>query len=529
MDRDGSQEDAMRTHAAFASALVPLLAGFAAACGSNSSSGGTPTTTAKTVEELQDPQTCNECHQDHFKEWSGSMHAYASIDPVFRAMNARGQKETNGALGDFCVKCHAPMALALGKTTDGLNLDSVDKSLQGITCYFCHNTADVPADPAHNNPLVLANDAVMRGPVKSPIEFGHKGEYSPLFDDDVKVAGFRSSDLCGSCHDIEVPGHFSGAAQDVKLEQTFQEWKSSVFSVAGSSNPLNCTSGCHMDRDKNIPIASPTIPHPTMPTRTYRHHHDFPAVDTALTDFPNKDTQLQAIKDKFSTSFRVQICADRPNTPLPAGVTVVLENLAAGHYLPSGASQDRRFWVELHAYKGGAEIFKSGAVAPGVAATTVDGTWILYDKATKADGTTPAHMFWDVANLSPNVIKVSTTQTANANQLQTPRPYNANQPDRVTVTIWIEAIGLDVIDDMLASGNYLDPSIRDKVQRFPVQLSTTPPMPTPDGTPVTFDWNVDDALASLNDPSTSSVLPNGQPCLEFPPIVNVSVTPPPQP
>ena len=51
------------------------------------------------------------------------MHAFASRDPVFRAMNQRGQRETNGELGDFCVKCHAPMAVLDKQTTDGLNLD----------------------------------------------------------------------------------------------------------------------------------------------------------------------------------------------------------------------------------------------------------------------------------------------------------------------------------------------------------------------------------------------------------------------
>ena len=30
-------------------------------------------------------------------------------------MNKRGQRETNGALGTFCLKCHAPMAVALGR------------------------------------------------------------------------------------------------------------------------------------------------------------------------------------------------------------------------------------------------------------------------------------------------------------------------------------------------------------------------------------------------------------------------------
>ena len=50
------------------------------------------------------------------------MHAYAAEDPVFLAMNQRLQRETGGALGDFCVRCHAPMAVREGATRDGLDL-----------------------------------------------------------------------------------------------------------------------------------------------------------------------------------------------------------------------------------------------------------------------------------------------------------------------------------------------------------------------------------------------------------------------
>src|SRR5512139_748991 len=74
------------------------------------------------VEELQDPATCMECHPQHYQQWSGSMHAYAAEDPVFVAMNARGQRETQGKLGTFCLACHAPMAVALG-LTNGENFD----------------------------------------------------------------------------------------------------------------------------------------------------------------------------------------------------------------------------------------------------------------------------------------------------------------------------------------------------------------------------------------------------------------------
>ena len=41
------------------------------------------------------------------------MHAYSTKDPVFRAMNARGSADGRGAR-DFCVQCHAPVALRGG-------------------------------------------------------------------------------------------------------------------------------------------------------------------------------------------------------------------------------------------------------------------------------------------------------------------------------------------------------------------------------------------------------------------------------
>ena len=84
-----------------------------------SSSSPPPTQTMLTRDQLLDPASCQGCHPDQFSQWSGSMHAYSSKDPVFVAMNQRGQRETDGGLGSFCVQCHAPMALHEGATTDG--------------------------------------------------------------------------------------------------------------------------------------------------------------------------------------------------------------------------------------------------------------------------------------------------------------------------------------------------------------------------------------------------------------------------
>src|SRR5688572_17420291 len=46
-----------------------------------------------TREQLLDPEACKDCHPRHYREWKSSMHAYAADDPVFLAMNQRGQEE----------------------------------------------------------------------------------------------------------------------------------------------------------------------------------------------------------------------------------------------------------------------------------------------------------------------------------------------------------------------------------------------------------------------------------------------------
>src|SRR5690242_8346875 len=198
------------------------------------------------IEELQKPETCMECHPKHFTEWQSSMHAYAANDPVFLAMNAKGQADTGGALGDFCVNCHAPMAVRLGLTTDGLNLADVPQYAKGVTCYFCHSVDSVAGQ--HNNPLVLADDGKMRGelydpnPVDSP---AHAHKYSKLLD----VEQPESATMCGSCHDL-VNGH------DVPLERTFQEWGTTIFALQVPGLSLTCGS-CHMTPHTDVVADTP--------------------------------------------------------------------------------------------------------------------------------------------------------------------------------------------------------------------------------------------------------------------------------
>src|SRR6478735_10621625 len=131
------------------------------------------------IEQLMDPKTCAQCHARQYKEWSGSMHAYASVDPLFVALNQRGQDEAK--VGTFCASCHAPLAVRTGATTDGTNLASLPERLQGVTCFACHEVNQITN--THNNATRLANDHVMRGSLSDAMaNNAHLSSYSSLHD-----------------------------------------------------------------------------------------------------------------------------------------------------------------------------------------------------------------------------------------------------------------------------------------------------------------------------------------------------------
>lgn len=447
-------------------ALLAVMMG----CGGGAAGGGDATDVETTTEvvpeltrdELLDPESCKGCHQAHYDEWSGSMHAYASLDPVFLAMNARGQRETGGELGDFCVQCHAPMALRLGLTTDGLNLDEVPAYAQGITCYFCHTVEAV--EGAHNNPLVLADDLVMRGAYADPVpNTGHASAYSPLLDRE----RIESADLCGSCHDIVTP---SG----VHLERTFQEWKDSLFSHEVDDEQQTC-GNCHMSgRDDTAAEYDGVLLRRV-------HDHSMPGVDVALTPFPQMDAQREKVQRSLNTTVLAELCV--VSVGEQTVITVTLENQAAGHSWPSGAAPDRRAWVEVIAYDEADDVlYASGVVDDGVPVTSLEDPdlWQIRDFTFDAEGH-EAHFFWEVAEVESTTLPAPTAQSVldpaftDIHRAEVYR-YEGPLPARVTLRVNVRPIGLDILQSLVDSGD-LDASFIDTMPTFTLgftQLTWTP-------------------------------------------------------
>jgi hypothetical protein len=389
------------------------------------------------------------------------MHAYASFDPVFIAMNQRGQRETDGALGDFCVSCHAPMALRLGLTEDGANLESLPSHVQGVTCYFCHAIESVDGD--HNAQLTLADDGIMRGAYADPVpNTAHASAYSALHDrNQIESAG-----LCGTCHDIVTP-----PPHEVHLERTFKEWQDSLFSNPIPGQQQTC-GACHMGGSDGTAAEAVGVKLRTI------HNHRMPGVDLAITDFPDMEAQRAEVEYALASTVFSRVCVSESGGEHV--IRVRLENIAAGHAFPSGAAQDRRVWVELVVSDGDGETVLESGVIPddlpvSVAELDDPNLWRLGDRAYDTEGH-EAHMFWEVASVQSEVLNAPTafdqldpgfTDTHRTRKYT----YTGPAPESVTAKVHIRAVGLDVLQDLVDSGD-LDPVHIDAFETITLEHAT---------------------------------------------------------
>lgn len=354
-------------------------------------------------EALLDPASCAECHPDHYREWSGSMHAYAAVNPIMDAMIALGERETGAPMAADCAPCHAPMAAPLGllDDLDGLGgLDELPASASGVTCFWCHSAS-------------VADDGVLRGGIEDPLFTGaHESAYSSLHD----RGEYASVDLCGSCH----------------IETLF-EWQSSIF--AEGSGTLTCGE-CHMDGVDGVAAATEGAPGRRV------HGHGMPGLSLALTEHPERDAQREGVLDELDSSLLAELCV-MPDESVSL-VQVTLENIAAGHRW-SSSSRDRRAWVEVVAWdSAGAVIWSTGAAGDDQPLSGLDDPelWMIGFQMVD-EGGEPVYMPWRAEGFGGETLPPSDLQS-NASHVSRAWRIHDALPDRVSLRVRVRPVALDV-------------------------------------------------------------------------------------
>lgn len=182
-------------------------------------------------------QKCGVCHPKHYKEWSVSPHSYAQMSPVFNAFQNAENELLHGTLGDFCIRCHTPVGMALQEPRGGTNMDRYITSREGITCVVCHRIsqpnsrgsgrASLVAGGTHQVVYGSLGSEILEEVLANPDEYGVlKSQPDPTVRGrDIHSTSYRffqltTSGFCGQCHDVLFPLGF-------RLEDAFSEYKSS--------------------------------------------------------------------------------------------------------------------------------------------------------------------------------------------------------------------------------------------------------------------------------------------------------------
>ncbi len=294
--------------------------------------------------DFEGAQSCARCHPDHVSQWRSSAHAYAMVDPVYRALVKVRQADLDGREDRFCLQCHSAIATRGGEITPGFTFEGLSEiALEGVTCEACHKISSV--ERPYNAGHTLDPRGPMRGPLSDPAPTdAHESASSPLF---------QGALLCGSCHDvIESDG--------LHLERPYAEWLESE--AAEQEQPCQ---RCHMPTRAGKAATDG-------PDRPVIHEHRFVGVDLPLVEgFIADPDELETVRAQIATllggAAELRLAAS-PATRVGGQVDLqaTITNRISAHSLPTGTTFIRQLWLEITVTDAqGAVIYQTGHLDEG--------------------------------------------------------------------------------------------------------------------------------------------------------------------
>lgn len=287
------------------------------------------------VDSFAPSTTCAECHPNHAAQWAGSSHAYAMVDPVFRALVEVRRQDFDGAQDTFCLQCHTAIGTRGGEIVPNFDWDALSPVVQeGVTCESCHKVSSL--ERTWNSGHVFDEGGPVRGGITDPEPAQHDSAFSELHTE---------SAFCGACHDVfELDG--------MPLERPFEEWLESPSAEVGQE-----CHDCHMPETTG-PAAT------NGPERTL-HDHRFVGIDLPLSDgFASQeviDDLRSGIEALLEDAASMTLAAEPVSAGETANLVVTVTNQIDGHNLPTGSTFLRQMWLEVTVTdEDGAVVFQTG-------------------------------------------------------------------------------------------------------------------------------------------------------------------------
>jgi hypothetical protein len=345
------------------------------------------------IEPMETAQICSFCHGNYdltkepARPWAASMMGQSARDPVFHAALAIANQDAPNS-GVACLRCHAPMAHADGRTPQAIE-ELYDFDFEGVSCIICHRMVDPVYKPGVSPP---EDFSILAGLIDPPVD-PHNGSY--VFDPFDRRRGpfiippeatyhawlqsdfHKQSAMCATCHEVSNPvysrqpdgsyalnamnqPHPTQRAIDMFPEQrTYTEWLLSDFARGpidmggrfGGNNPL--VSSC---QDCHMPATSGTgcAPFLGAPVRHDLPQHHLSGANTWVLRavdklYPQGETGLTSESIDASIARNVAMLEAASDMQLALtndGLRVRIINQTA-HKLPTGYPEGRRMWLNV--------------------------------------------------------------------------------------------------------------------------------------------------------------------------------------
>ncbi len=301
------------------------------------------------VEQFIDPDVCKLCHSEIFKQWNGSMHSKAFVDPLWRAATKYFFKEAVGTDEVLemkaCVKCHTPLGFrSYLISSPGDDYDKLaDLPAQGIFCNWCHNINEVKhlGDAGYDVAPGGGEDdpSIMLGPFKDSDSDYHPTQYSELH---------TKSEFCALCHNV------SHSANNLPIEQTYTEWKNSPYNTGDPETTVNCQD-CHMRQRPGVPATGkterPDNPGKAAVSGPDREHiwtHYFVGGNSVVPKLLGSEMHADMAVERLQNAADIELITNAQyKTNELSHIRVKVINSGAGHYLPTGLTEVRQMWLDV--------------------------------------------------------------------------------------------------------------------------------------------------------------------------------------
>jgi len=345
--------------------------------------------------EYEDPNRCRMCHRDIFKQWSGSMHSNAFVDPVFQAMWRIGEEETNGEVRNLCSGCHSP----IGTVGEEVSFDPGEGKFhaseiaeKGVQCDFCHTVVestwkDTPAGEPQNGSLLMDPGDIKRGPYKDSDSPGHDTAFSELH---------TSAEFCGSCHQV------FHSVTNFPIERTYDEWKRSVYARAG----IVCQD-CHMMPVEKAVEAARTLVKPVNPgkaspmgpERDTVYTHEFVGANfTVPTLFgAGEHSRIAEARLKSAAELGIHLPEKAVSGHL-VRFKVEVFNVGAGHNLPTSLTEVREVWLDVTVLDPKGELLMRSGVLDDHG--NIDPDANVFNAVAVDEKGNPTHKPWEISHFS---------------------------------------------------------------------------------------------------------------------------------